>query len=567
MYIRSARGNTSTITFVARIGLCLRRRTTAAHNLERIASMDGGRSSWPRIRRRRRIDERRPRRRHALLLLALPAAVAPLSAPSARRRIVTRHDLPLRGHRPSNFEEEDASSDVGLYVHIPYCRRRCHYCDFAIVPVGSTKADGDATRRAGFERMDEEYRRAVLREIEAIGRSTPGRVRLGSMYFGGGTPSLAPLSTLRSIVRALVASDAAPFCLEDGAEITVEMDPGTFDLSYLAAMKEMGFNRISLGVQGFDDDVLAAMGRAHRVQDVYDSVEMIGKVFGEDANYSVDLISGAPGLTLAGWAAALQKAGRLRPGPSHMSLYDLQVEEGTAFGRWYGDAADAEEGANASQSPRSRPALPSAADRAFMYSYASGYLRARGHEHYEISSYAVRTGDGASPSLRRSRHNQVYWRHDGEWHAVGLGATSSVGGTRFARPRALSDYVAWTAGLERCSGVGAGPAENPPWLRSKPSGVEDSTGEDDELVDVVMTRLRTSDGLDLDWVAGRGDNGEANVEAILRGFDLALELDLGTRESGHGGKHGCIRLNDPRGFLFSNDIISSIFAELSGVGP
>jgi len=507
--------------------------------------------------------------RRVLLLLAFPiVAVTPFIVQLTIKRCSARNTLFLHKHNEAE----------GLYVHIPYCRRRCNYCDFAIVPIGGGSRrggedddeNGDRRRIAGFEAMDFDYKRALLNEIRAVRESSSDRIRLRSIYFGGGTPSLAPPSTLRDVVRALVGpSDDAPFYLMgDDVEMTIEMDPGTFDLAYLEEVKRIGFNRISLGVQSFDDDVLAAMGRVHRVADVRRSVDMIGQVFGEgDANYSIDLISGAPGLTLAKWAATLSEAARLRPRTSHMSLYDLQVEEGTAFGKWYGDAEDDDGGVRMPRgaSSSSRQALPSVGDCAFMYSYASGYLHSRGYEHYEISSYALRGPDDGSS--RRSEHNQIYWKYDGSWYAVGLGATSNVHGVRFARPRALSDYIAWTEGLaenfSRDAISGDGVTRMPPWLCRIPKVDDDLADGNDNLLDIVMTRLRTSEGLDLDWVAEHGEYGEACVEAILRGFELALDLNLGDRDTGPHQKYGCIRLNDPKGFLFSNNIISNVFVELS----
>ncbi|KAL3811416.1 hypothetical protein ACHAXA_005317 [Cyclostephanos tholiformis] len=490
-----------------------------------------------------------------------------------------------------NHEDDDDSTEgIGLYVHIPYCRRRCNYCDFAIVPVGETAGD------AGFERMDRAYVRAVLDEIEVLsstsssdGTGGGGDVastwnKLRSVYFGGGTPSLAPPSTLSAILDGIRRG----FELLDGAEVTIEMDPGTFDEYYLGAVRDMGFNRISLGVQSFDDSILETLGRAHRRADVHRSVEMIGGVFGpEGANYSIDLMSGVPGLTLAGWTETLHEALRMRPMPSHLSLYDLQLEEGTTFGRWYGVERN---GGGVVVAPRStpsypsRPALPSSEDTAFMYAYASGYLRYRDYEHYEISSYAYRDsargGDGERRRRRRgsnrSRHNQIYWEYNGHWHAVGLGATSNLNGERYARPRAMSDYISWTKVLKRDfatrSGEGNANATtrtSPPWLnggmrfKSEPR-VDEDNNFDDRLLDIVMTRLRTSEGLDLDWVANHGGYSRTHIEAILRGFELALDLKLGHKDAGKvDGMYGSIRLNDPKGFLFSNHLISNIFMELS----
>lgn len=512
-----------------------------------------------------------------VLLLTLPVA----AASSLQLPLQLAFSSPAWKHsiqKPSTVlrQLKEDNSSFGLYVHIPYCRSRCNYCDFAITPIGGGTNHGnvETAREEGFRKMDARYKNAVLSEIDAIQKSSrhygKNVIRLRSIYFGGGTPSLAPLSTLQGILNSIVKSEkkegTATFVLDEDAEITIEMDPGTFDLPYLVAVKEMGFNRISLGVQSFDDNVLATMGRVHRSADVFRSVDMIRQVYGEHANYSIDLISGVPGLTLAGWAETLYTAVRLRPRPMHMSLYDLQLEKGTTFGKWYKDEKRDATALAIYDKSSVRPALPSAEDCAFMYSFASGYLRSKQFEHYEISSYAYRAIDGVSQ--HRSRHNQIYWEYTGQWYAVGMGATSNINRMRFARPRALSDYILWTENLQQnvlqispTSQSGDTNMNTPPWLYKEAEGeVED---KHDDLLDVVMTRLRTSEGLDLDWIAGHDNYDETHVIAILRGFELALDLGLGHRIDSRNGRYGCIKLSDPKGFLFSNNIISNIFVALS----
>ena len=443
----------------------------------------------------------------------------------------------------------------GLYVHIPYCRRRCNYCDFAIVPIGNME-QGDS-RTIGFHKMDTDYRNAILNEINLIGRSSSHdrKIPLRSIYFGGGTPSLAPLSTLQEIMDAILHSESAPFQLmdensdADPTEISIECDPGTFDKPFLESIKSMGFNRISLGVQSFDDDILTIMGRFHRSADIYNSIRLIAEVFSEDANYSIDLISGVPGLTVDGWKDTLRKAVSLHPQPMHISVYDLQVEKGTAFGRWYVDETIDENEEEASQLKRMpnttstpHPSLPSIDDCASMYREASTYLRSNNYEHYEISSYA-RIDDDNGRS-HRSKHNQIYWEIGGEWYAIGLGATSNINGFRYSRPRALSDYI---------SDVG----DETQWISnvSRHESYEVVDKDDDALLDIIMTRLRTSDGLDLEWVAK--EYGDSYVKAIMKGLRyFEEETDLIKVSPGN------IKLTDPDGFLFSNNIISNIFVEL-----
>ena len=507
-----------------------------------------------------------------IIVACLPVAICSyctsvyFSAIYQQARIFNRQ--PSRCQRPklrrqmfkSGSEDQILSDDkndgFGLYVHIPFCRRRCNYCDFAIVPIGK-----NSSSNVGFEKMNQEYTDAVLTELSMISASSSTKIPLRSIYFGGGTPSLAPLTTLETIMEAICGSEHSPFRLEQDAEVTIEMDPGTFDLNGLTNVKKMGFNRISLGVQSLDDTILATLGRVHRSLDVYKSIDIIREVYGEDANYSVDLISGVPGLTLAGWTETLYKTVRLHPRPLHVSLYDLQVEMGTAFWKWY-DGGNLSEDDNSISAPRAdiaaavRPELPTSEECAWMYRYASGYLRSNGFEHYEISSYAHI--DPNAHVSHRSKHNQIYWETGGQWYALGLGATSNLNGVRFARPRALSDYLSWALELKKLNG-------KLPLLLPNNDKTAGELPENDELLDIVMTRLRTSDGLDLDWIANNKVYGETYVSKILEGFKLALDLDLGTITTTRDRKHGILRLRDPNGFLFSNNIISNIFLELDSL--
>lgn len=245
------------------------------------------------------------------------------------------------------------------------------------------------------------------------------------------------------------------------------------------------------------------------------------------------------------------------------------MEKGTAFGEWYGEGRILEHGFGnviRSNTTSTRPLLPSAEDCAFMYRYASGYLRSKNDEHYEISSYAHVNATNNSPhrSNHRSKHNQIYWETKGQWYAVGLGATSNLNGMRFARPRVLSDYITWAQELNkeyRKYSGDEGVIFSPPWKFSN-AEVPSDDDDDDELLDIIMTRLRTSEGLDLDWIANHNSYNESCVDAILRGFELAIELGLGMRVTVPGKKYGIIRLSEPNGFLFSNNIISNIFAEI-----
>lgn len=505
---------------------------------------------------------------------------------------------------------------VGFYIHIPYCRKRCRYCDFAIVPIGFAAEDDDddvennnhtnrKRKRDGFDKMNSEYTMALINEIDCLVDSfireriqsdeeyavpMDNRIHLDSIYFGGGTPSLAPASTIEAILTRLLSSTIRTnepiFYTTNQTEITMEMDPGTFTMQYLTQIKNMGVNRISLGVQSFDNDILSYIGRIHTIQDVDTSIQILHSVYGNQINYSIDLISGLPGLDQSKWEETLERAMDLKPlPPNHLSIYDLQIESGTVFGNWYDDAtvdsSDVDEDRK-QQRKRKRLeeqkgrsidpfttiiknndnillSLPSPEDCANMYEYASTFLHSKGYEHYEISSYAKRKIDGniervnessLSPNPNRSKHNQIYWEVGSEWYAIGLGATSCINRMRYSRPRTMSDYIEWTKNARTTISRGL----TQPWLNGKESWEHD-------IEDIIMTRLRTRDGLDLTWVCNQ-ENGNDIMKKILLGAKLGFELGLVKRYTRIEAGIDRLYLTDPKGFLFSNTIISSIFAEL-----
>lgn len=480
---------------------------------------------------------------------------------------------PLRSHH--EYPQYTYEEGTGFYVHIPYCRRRCHYCDFAIVPIGSKEQSDKAL--SGFRKMDESYRYAINTEIDLLIESLKRkdiehmkRIRLSSIYFGGGTPSLAPSETIKSILDHILCTDS-PFYLDDRAEVTIEMDPGTFSQDYVIELKKMGFNRISLGVQSFSDEILESIGRVHRKRDVDEAIRMIENAFDGDANYSIDLISGLPGLDIKSWEETIHTAMALRPGPNHVSVYDLQIEEGTVFGKIYADE-DEDDGKfrfrkkieliDAPISGRKVMALPCADECASMYRRASEILQEYGFEHYEISSYAkYKDPYRKNNESFRSKHNQVYWRLDGCWYAAGMGATSSIDGKRFARPRFLADYIAWVENARKL--VSSETTLLYDWL---PQSVNEDEGSDqDTIIETIMTRLRTKEGLDLNWIDRRDKGGNNLLARVMRGADLGIELGLAKVEYKNQAlvdDKGTLYLTDPDGFLFSNSIISSIFAEI-----
>lgn len=423
------------------------------------------------------------------------------------------------------------------YVHVPFCRRRCFYCDFPIAVVGEFRPvrggdpSGPPDPLAPKVPLSGENSGAIAQyvtllgqEIETVaaqGRSSSNASNslepLETVFFGGGTPSLLSPEQLGFILGLLDRH----WGIAAGAEVAIEMDPGTFDRAKLADFVAAGINRVSLGVQAFEDELLAACGRSHRCADVDRAVAAIAAV--DLNNWSLDLIAGLPHQTIERWRWGLERAIAL--GPPHLSVYDLTVEPGTPFGKWY----------EAGCAP-----LPSDRATAEMYRCASEVLRGAGYHHYEISNYA-RSGF-------ECRHNRVYW-HNRPYYGFGMGAASHLGGGRFTRPRNRAAYGDWVAG-------GCAIAADP-------------TTETDRLLETLMLGLRLAAGLSVATLRDRfGPAAIAAIETVLkphrdRGLVVALD-DRGTAldPTIALGDSDRIALTDPEGFLLSNQVLSDCFEAL-----
>ena len=286
------------------------------------------------------------------------------------------------------------SRSVGVYVHVPFCTRRCEYCSFNTAPMAD---------RAGVTR----YVAAVRREIELVSGAPWARgLGVATVFFGGGTPSLLEPGELATIVDALRAALA----LDADAEVTVECNPESVTRGKLADYRSAGVTRISLGVQSLDDAVLAAIGRLHTAAEArraFDAARGAGF-----SNISVDLIYGLPGLTADGWRSTVD--GLAAWEPEHLSAYGLTLDPGSVWGST-GVAG-----------------LPPEETVVAHYWTMVERAAARGYEHYEISNYA-------RPGFR-SRHNQVYWRR-GEYLALGPGAAGFVGNLRYGNIKPVGRYV------------------------------------------------------------------------------------------------------------------------------
>ncbi|MBD3265774.1 radical SAM family heme chaperone HemW [bacterium] len=290
-----------------------------------------------------------------------------------------------------NFPSKEPTGErethpLGVYVHIPYCKQKCHYCAF----ISSEPGVGGEIER---------YIQSVKKHVELGSKYCIGRW-LESIYIGGGTPSFVGKQNLVDLFQTLHDS----FSLKKNAEITVEVNPESASASLFEALVASGVNRISLGVQSFSDESLKRLGRIHNGQDVYDSVEHARKA--GVAAVSMDLMFGLPGQSLNEWKDTLREATSFEP--EHISVYGLGIEEGTPFYRW---------------SQESKITTVVEETYVEMYHVAMELLKEAGYLHYEISNWC-RPG-------QESRHNLLYWDRD-DYLAFGVSAHGKYGGYRYA---------------------------------------------------------------------------------------------------------------------------------------
>jgi len=291
-------------------------------------------------------------------------------------------------------QSSSVDGPLSLYLHIPFCRRRCSYCDF--------------NTYAGLEDLFVPYTSALADEVRRTGRGE----RVTTIFFGGGTPSILPVA----LVADLLAACRDAFVVDADAEISLEANPGTLDEARLAALRRLGINRLSLGVQSAQPDELALLGRLHDFDQAWRAVAMARAAGFE--NLSLDLIYGLPQQALGHWRATLEAVLSPPMQPDHFSAYCLTVEEGTPLADWV----------TSSQVPEPDPDLA-----AEMYELTEATLNAAGFIHYEISNWA-RPG-------RECRHNLVYWR-DGAYLGFGAGAHSHRASRRWWNVLAPAEYIA-----------------------------------------------------------------------------------------------------------------------------
>lgn len=406
-----------------------------------------------------------------------------------------------------------AVQDVALFVFIPFCKIKCTYCDF--------------NAYANLSRVMEPYADAVAREIALVGAQHAVPLRAKTVYFGGGTPSLVPAARIEKILRACESL----FVLVSDPEITLEANPGTVDADKLRALRSLGVNRLSLGVQSFDDAILRRLNRGHTVADALETYDLARRA-GFD-NINLDFIYGLPLQTLSDWRATLERALALEP--EHLSLYALKVEEGTGLEH---------------QIKRGKYAMPDDDLAADMYELAEEMLDAAGYEQYEISNWARRAGarhsqnhafgtiDSTNPvnlagkrdvtnaSPLQSRHNLTYW-HNEPYFGFGAGAHSCFGGERYWNLLSPVEYIQQ---IERGESVTAG---------------SEIISRELEMAETMILGLRLNEGIAFDAYAVR--YGEDARERYLAPLRETRELGLIELSEAR------VRLT-PRGRLLSNEV-------------
>ncbi|MCR5153964.1 MAG: radical SAM family heme chaperone HemW [Lachnospiraceae bacterium] len=294
-------------------------------------------------------------------------------------------------------KKELPTRPLGIYVHIPFCVKKCGYCDFLSAP--------------GTPEEEERYITALCKEIRDMGQYTSDYL-VKTIYFGGGTPSVLETPLTEKVMETIRQT----FTLDENAEITIEVNPGTITREKLYKYKEFGFNRLSMGIQSADDAELKKIGRIHTFKETVDGFNIAREVGFN--NISVDVISALPGQTESSYANTLNEIVKL--GPDHISSYSLILEEGTPFYEKY-----AENGPFKDEIPGEET------DRK-MYAYTKEFLKSKGYERYEISNYA-------KPGFE-SRHNSSYWTGT-EYLGFGLGASSLFTNARYHNVENMEEYI------------------------------------------------------------------------------------------------------------------------------
>lgn len=370
------------------------------------------------------------------------------------------------------LEEMKMRRDLELYIHIPFCVKKCAYCDFLSGP-----AD---------EETMEYYVRALIREIESI-ESMKEMYRVVTVFVGGGTPSVLGGEQIERIFAAL----REKFAMESVREVTIEANPGTVTREKLKAYRSAGINRISFGLQSANNGELKQLGRIHTYEEFLESY-MLAREEGFD-NINIDLISAIPNQTVESWKSTVDRILKLQP--EHISAYSLIVEEGTPFEKMYGEDGNRKE------------ELPSEEEERLIYQKTKKWLQEAGYERYEISNYAKKG--------YACRHNLGYWERK-EYLGLGLGASSLIGNVRFQNTEEMKTYLKYSDDVR------------------KRKQSEEVLTKEEELEEIIFLGLRKKDGIskkEVDFFCGEQiekmicqgflEEKDGNIRLTERGIDIS----------------------------------------------
>lgn len=319
-------------------------------------------------------------------------------------------------------EIEQIMKSISIYIHIPFCVKKCQYCDFLSAPADS--------------RAQEVYLRTLKQEI----REQAARYReyeVQTVFIGGGTPTAVPCEKLCEVLKTVFTC----YRVNPQAEISMEANPGTVTKEALLSYRKAGINRLSIGLQSTDDGELKLLGRIHTYRDFLQTYRWAQEA--GFTNINLDIMSALPGQSVENYKKTLETVLSLRP--QHISAYSLIVEEGTPFYEKYGQESEKLQATGEKQ-----PDLPSEEEEREMYALTEKLLAAAGYHRYEISNYAL-------PG-RECHHNLVYWKR-GNYVGFGLGAASMVENVRFENTREMQEYLTEYAGVPGVEPVSADAAQ------------------------------------------------------------------------------------------------------------
>ena len=339
----------------------------------------------------------------------------------------------------------------GLYIHIPFCAKKCHYCNFVITTEGSKDAR-------------ERFLCAIEQEIKSV-TAKYGRVGFETLYLGGGTPSILSSDEMQRFVQLLRDS----FDFNEGLEFTCEVNPGDMSLEKAKAYRELGVNRISIGAQAFQDSLLQSMNRAHGTQAIFETMGFLREAGFE--NISLDLMTRLPDQSMEAWEESLRSA--ISFNPTQVVVYELEVHAGTVYGRRYKDH---------------QLVLPPEELHVEMAELADKMLESANYDHYELMTYAKQGF--------KSKHNLLYWKNQ-EYLGLGPGAFSYMKGARYQFAKEVNRYY------EKCA------------ANDWSNDVEDILTEDQKEVETLLTGLRLKEGVCLKALSRVGPKIQAILESFI----------------------------------------------------